>query len=368
MADRKPILELGGPKRFDHPEEFHQILVELARWGIASPASDLEWLRKTIGAKWRWEAVGAVGQLIEAPGRRHGLFLQHLLSLVPALRPLSVCPGFERLIPSLVNESAYDATMFELSVAMRVAENVSPFQIEFSPDVVVKGRKRQADIALNLSQRVWVECKTVQPLEQSFIQARLGRLGDEFKRLILAQGLPDPNPHIGIHLNVGDGKAFERRLPALAASLGRLVRSQGWQSLMDHDIDPTGKAWPAEGREARAGMAGIRIPPLSPSLQPLHFHHSIDWTAWQSRKIIDFIKEALEQLPPGEPQIVCIRTPNPQTHIQRAEHWIKESPRGENVAVVLVDSNETTASWVSRLRLPELLTAIIGSVKESNTA
>jgi hypothetical protein len=360
VAEPKPILELGGPKRFDNPTEFHQVIVELGRWGIASPASDLEWLRNVIGSKWRWEAVGAVGQLIEPHGRRYGIFLQHLLSLVPALRSLSICKGFDKLVPALVNESAYDATVFELNVAMRVMQNVSPFHVEFGPDVVVKGRHRQADFVLNLPERVWIECKSVQPLEQSAIKSRLERLGDEFKRLVMAQAVPEPSSHVGIHLNVGDGKSFERRIPILASSLGRLVRANGWQSLMDKDVDPTGKTWPAAGREARPGMAGVREPPVSPSRTPLNFYDSMDWTAWQSRKVADFIKEALDQLPAGEPQIVCIQTPNPKVHIQRAEHWIKTSPRGQNVAVVLMDHQGVTASWVSRLGSTDGLAAVLG--------
>lgn len=359
MAERKPILELGGPHQFADPQEYHRIVVALSNWGIASPASDLEWLRATLGPLWRWEAVGAVGQLIEPRGRRYGIFLQHLIQLVPTLRLVSLCHGFPRMLSGLVNESAFQATVFELNIAAQVVQRVGPFKVQLNPDLTVKGRLRQADMAVDLGVRAWIECKTVSP-GQSTVKQRVERLGNQFRELVRAQGLPAPNPHVSLHLNFGDGKAFERRIPVLVSSLARHVRAGGWAAMMDHDLDPTGKLWPAEGREARPGTVGIRPPFMSPSRVPPSFSESMEWNAWQSRKVADLIKEATDQLPLGEPQIVCIETPNPGVHIARANHWLTTSPRGENVAILLFDLSQNQVTFGSRLANPEWLTAAFG--------
>jgi hypothetical protein len=99
-------------------------------------------------------------------------------------------------------------------------------------------------------------------------------------------------------------------------------------------------------------MVGIR-PALFPNGPAIQHSGSIEWNAWQARKVLDLIREAAEQLPSDQPRIICIETPNPARHLARAQNWITQSPSGFNAAVLLVDRQERQAHWVSRLSNPE---------------
>jgi hypothetical protein len=361
LADKRglPILELGGTKRFGDAAERHQIIVALAAYGIQSPAEDLDWLQHRLGRLWRWNAIGAIGQLLETTGKPHGLFLQHLIQRVPLLRALSDCKGFDSVLARWITPSEFDGTEFELVSAGFCLTRMPPHSISFGEAVEVRGHLKRPDIRLEIQGvTTWVECKRLDPLPPR-PKNRVNALALLFNAALERDQLPLPPAPVDLYVQLGDGESGERLARNLGQAATRSIRQLGWASLVGKAVTETGEiqsttepfSW--KSTVIRHGERPANFHPTPKTMIGVHF--AMRSNSSPPHRIRSMISDALTQLPQGQPRIVCIATPNAIKLAETVHQWMQTSTAAPETGVLLVDNPSGAMMFNARFTHPALI-------------
>lgn len=160
------ILDLSRPEDLELLRQAAATLVPLAEL-VETELNDY----LALFPEQHWRTIFPGGLMTIKGNGRHtsGLSIDLALGLTRSLKKLRKYRGFEKLIAGFRNPAQLDATWFEVLIAEWCMERAITVSLEFSPEVLVKGRSKYPEFLWDtILGKLYVECKRGELFDNDF--------------------------------------------------------------------------------------------------------------------------------------------------------------------------------------------------------
>lgn len=260
-----------------------------------------------------WQKIYSGGLLaVQVKSKQSiGFDLIQVLKLTKTPVQLRAHKGYERLVAGFKNASQISSTYFEAVVAGWCANRAVSKSIEFSPEVVVKGKYKHPEFLWSTELgNIYCECKRGDFLESKFhrmigrLQFALGEIYDEFKPW-------DPLLRLDVRFESGTTNKIGARFKNVVRQASAALRTGTYigQVFMDDDVSAIlrrrDEGLPPESESLRAGLA--EVGQISKRLdEATYLSLTMSLMKYRQAAAARLLHDARTPLPPDSVGAVCI--------------------------------------------------------------
>jgi len=260
-----------------------------------------------------WRKIYSGGMLPVQASKKHlvGFDLMQVLKLTRALRKLTGYSGFDTLMAGFRNPAQIESTYFEAVVAGWCAGRAVSLSMDFSPEVVVKGKSKYPEFLWHTELgSVYCECKKGNFLESRF-HRNLAKL-QLYLREIYEQYRPwDTSLRLDVRFERGTTNKIYSRFKSVVAQASAALKAGTYKNQIFRKDDVSAalrrrdEPIPQESEIIHASMA--EVGPVAQSLpEATYLSLTMSLAKYRQETVARLLQDARTQLPTGSVSLVFI--------------------------------------------------------------